>query len=95
MSTTMRIQNKTIALSLEEKARLLQVFDIGEIGRLAVTSGSLPNTAYVVRFEPGHTKTHYCPCDARGYCSHRQAADWYLEALHRAWYIENFEIYEV
>jgi hypothetical protein len=94
MTTTMKLHSRRVSLTIAQKAHLLTCFEIGEPGRLAVTSGSKVNTAYVVRYEPGQKKTHYCPCDARGYCSHRQAADWHLEAQARAAYVEEFSIYE-
>ena len=83
MATTAVRNGRRIALTVEQKARSLHVFEIGEPGRLAVSSGTNPNNAYVVRYVEGHHETHYCPCNAVGYCPHRQAADWYLEAQQR------------
>ena len=76
--TTINLNGKRVVMSIEQKARLLTVFDIHEEGRLAVTSGSDPNSAYVVRHD-GH-RCQYCPCGAyTSQCAHRIAADWYLE----------------
>ncbi len=90
---TMIINQKRLTLSIEDKARLLQVIDIHEDCHLGVTSGSKPNSAYVVRHD-GKQAT-YCPCGARITCSHMIAATWYLEALSRAFYVEVNGIYEV
>ena len=89
MATTMILNQKRVSLSIEEKARLLTVFDINEPGRLAVTSGSKPNTAYVVHHDGKHV-TH-CPCKSTGLCAHKVAGDWYLEAQARAVYVELFD----
>lgn len=89
--TTATINRKRVTLTIQNKAHLLTVFSINEANRLAVTSGSEPNTAYVVRHD-GRQAT-YCPCKAYGYCSHKQAVDWKLEAERRAAYIEIFNIY--
>jgi hypothetical protein len=76
--TKTTVNGKRVVMTIEEKAALLQVFDIGEEGRLAVTSGSDPNRAYVVRHD-GH-RCQYCPCGAyTPRCAHRVAGDWYLE----------------
>jgi len=91
MATTMRIQNRQIKLSIEDKARLLQVIDIGEPGLFAVRSGSDANTAYGVRHDGKHAT--YCPCRAVGRCAHKQAVDWKLEADRRDAYCREFQIY--
>jgi len=76
--TQMTLNGKKVTLTVEQKARLLDVFEIGEEGRLAVTSGSTPNQAYVVRHDGEHSQ--YCPCGAYiARCAHRVAADWHLE----------------
>ena len=92
--TTITLEGRKVTLTIEQKAHLLQVFEIGEDGRLAVTSGSKLNTAYVVRYIPGAPRTHYCPCESFAYCSHRQAADWYLEAKAREQYVQACGIYQ-
>jgi hypothetical protein len=76
--TQMTINGKRVTLTVEEKAQRLQVFDIHEEGRLAVTSGSTPTDAYVVRHDGQHSQ--YCPCGAYiARCAHRIAVDWHLE----------------
>lgn len=83
MATSMMINNKRVAMSVEQKARLLTVIDIHEAGAFAVTSGSNPDDAYVVRHNGRHSI--YCPCNTYGArCSHRIALDWKLEADRRA-----------
>lgn len=89
--TSATINQKRVKLSIQDKARLLTVFSINEANRLAVTSGTQANTAYVVRHD-GKQAT-YCPCKACGPCSHKQAANWYLEAERRAAHVQNYNIY--
>lgn len=89
--TTITLENgKRVKLSIEEKARALRVFDIGEEGHLAVESGSKPDTLYVVHHN-GYRVT-YCPCEAlyTCECSHKVAGDWYLEAKRREFYYQMF-----
>jgi aerobic-type carbon monoxide dehydrogenase small subunit (CoxS/CutS family) len=76
--TQMTINGKRVSLSVEAKAALLTVFSIHEEGRLAVTSGSTPTDAYVVRHDGQHSQ--YCPCGAyTAHCAHRVAVDSYLD----------------
>jgi hypothetical protein len=93
MATTVKINHRTVTLSIEQKARLLSVFALPEEGNaLVVTSGSLPNTAYVVRHNG--EQCQYCPCKAGKnglYCSHQLAGDWFLAAQRRAVYVERFD----
>lgn len=92
MATTMMINSKRVVMSIEEKAKALTVFEINEPNRLAVTSGSEPNRAYVCHHDGCHVT--YCPCDARtSQCSHTVAGNWFLEAKNRAAYVEEFGIY--
>lgn len=87
---TARINHRTVTLTLEEKARLLEVIDIGEPGLLAVRSGSDQGIAYGVKHN-GRVST-YCPCGTYGErCSHRLAVNWHLEAARRAAYQEAFD----
>jgi len=87
--TTMTLNGKRVTLTVSEKAKLLTVFDIHEEGRLAVTSGSRENDAYVVRHDGQHSQ--YCPCGAYiAKCAHRVAVDAHLEekrqeAAYQAW----------
>lgn len=91
MTTTMRIQNKQVSLTIEQKAHLLHVFSdhpgLRE-NELAVTSGSQVNTAYAVRHDGKHAI--YCPCRSVGRCAHKLAVDWKLEADRRMAYVELF-----
>lgn len=82
MATMISTTGKKVTVSIEDKARALHVFDIQEAGRLAVLSGSQPDLAYVVRHD-GEQST-FCPCGSYKPCSHRIAADWFLEAQRRA-----------
>lgn len=76
--TTATLLGKRTLMTIEDKARLLRTFEIGEEGRLAVTSGSNPHNAYVCHHD-GRTITH-CPCKASGNCAHKVAGNWYLAA---------------
>lgn len=85
--TTLTLESgKKVKLSIEEKARALRVFDIGEEGHLAVESGSKPDTLYVCHHN-GYRIT-YCPCEALHtcHCAHIIAGDWALEAKRREAY---------
>ncbi len=76
--TQMTLNGKRVTLTVSEKAKLLTVFDIHEAGRLAVTSGSRENDAYVVRHDGQHSQ--YCPCGAYiAKCAHRVAVDMHLD----------------
>ena len=87
---TARINHKTVTLTLEQKARRLEVIDIQEPGVLAVRSGSDQDTAYAVKHN-GRVSTH-CPCGTYGArCSHRLAVNWKLESDRRAAYHETFD----
>jgi hypothetical protein len=78
--TTATVNGKRITMTIEEKARLLTVIDIHEEGHMAVTSGSVPTDAYVLRHD-GY-RSQYCPCGAyTTRCAHRAALDWYLEEM--------------
>lgn len=91
MATTMRIQNKQVSLTVEQKARALTVFsdhpDLRE-NELGVSSGSNPTNAYAVRHDGKHAI--YCPCRSVGRCAHKVAVTWFLEAQRRASYVELF-----
>lgn len=82
MTTITLANGRKVAVSIEQKARLLSVFEIGEEGCLAVTSGSKPNSAYVVQHN-GLIATH-CPCESRCRCAHERAVDLYLEEQRQA-----------
>lgn len=84
MATMISTTGRKVTVSIEDKARALQVFDIQEAGRLAVTSGTEANLAYVVQHNDEHSTS--CPCGSYKKCSHRIAVDWYLEA--QRWAIE-------
>lgn len=80
--TTATFEGKRVILSIEDKARMLKVIDIGEENCLAVPSGSNPRNAYVVQHDSKHAV--YCPCAARvPNCAHRIAVDWHLETVER------------
>lgn len=84
MATTIVRNGKTITLTIEQKARLLEVVDIQEENCLAVRSGSKSGTAYGVQHN--NTRATYCPCEAGKYgsrCCHKVAVNWHLEALRR------------
>lgn len=85
MATLTATSGKRITVSIEEKARALHVFDIQEEGRLAVVSGTVADLAYVVRHD-GERAT-FCPCGSYKKCSHKVAAEWYLEAKARAAFV--------
>ena len=90
--TTATINEKRVTMTIEDKAHGLQVFEIGEEYKLAVTSGSELNKAYVVTHNGSHV-TH-CPCKAyTSRCCHAVAGTWHLEAKNRAAYCEMFSIY--
>jgi hypothetical protein len=94
MTTTITtIDGKKVALTIEQKARLLTIFEISEPFVAAVTSGSNATDAYVVRHDG--RKSHYCPCAARGVCAHRVAVDWKLESARRDEHCGTFAIYDV
>lgn len=87
---------KRLTVSIEEKARALQVVDIHEAGVLAVRSDSDPRVAYAVTHD-GRNVTS-CACTGcklygRTRCAYRIAAGWHLEAQRRAVYVETFNIY--
>lgn len=82
MTTITLANGRKVALTIEQKARLLTVFEIGEEGRLAVPSGSKPNSAYVVQHN-GVIATS-CPCQSRCRCAHEYAVDLYLEEKRQA-----------
>jgi aerobic-type carbon monoxide dehydrogenase small subunit (CoxS/CutS family) len=91
--TQATINGKRVALTIEQKARLLTVFDNHPdlaANELAVTSGSIRNVAYVVRHDGRHVQD--CSCDAwLPRCSHAIAAEWFLEAKNRAGYAGAFD----
>lgn len=80
--TTATVDGKRITLSIEDKARMLEVIDIGEENCLAVRSGNHPETAYAVQHD-GKRST-YCPCPSRVYCAYRTAVDWHLADAERS-----------
>jgi len=82
--TTATFEGKRVRLSIEEKARMLKVIDIGEENCLAVRSGSDPRKAYAVQHDS--KQSTYCPCESRVPCAHRLAVDWKLEADERTRY---------
>jgi hypothetical protein len=84
MTTATTATGKKVTLTIEEKARRLSVIDIHEEGRMAVTSGSNLLDAYVLRHDG--KVSQYCPCGAYGFCSHKLALNWHLEATNRAAY---------
>lgn len=88
MATTIIRDNRSVKLTVAEKARLLTVFPIGEPGRLAVTSGTKADSAYVVLHNG--RESYFCPCPAYGRCSHMQAVDWLLESHNRQAYVQTF-----
>lgn len=85
--TTIILENgKRTKISIEQKAKLLKVYDLGEEGHLGVESDSKANTLYVVHHN-GYRVT-YCPCEALHtcQCAHKVAGDWHLEAQRREAY---------
>lgn len=88
MSTTMIVNHKRISLTIEQKARQLQILDINDPHRFIVPSGSEPNKAYPVEHD-GYQATS-CSCAARGKCAHKLAVDWKLEADRRALFVDLF-----
>lgn len=86
-------RSKRVRLTIEQKARFLQVIDIHEPGVLAVRSDSDPSIAYAVKHN-GKVATH-CACPATKACSHMQAVTWHLEAKRRAYFTDIFGIYEI
>lgn len=95
--TTATINGNRVALTIEQKARLLEVIDIHEPGLLAVRSASDPRVAYAV-YHDGRNVTS-CACTGckqygRTHCAYRLAAAWKLEADRRAAYTQIFHIYE-
>lgn len=93
--TTMKVNGKTVSLTIEQKARKLSVWTLeGEGNALAVTSGSKPNTAYVVRHDGAHCQ--YCPCQSGkfgGRCAHKVAGDAFLASQRRAAYADMFDVH--
>lgn len=87
--TTATINGKRVSLTIEEKAKLLEVIDIGESDCLAVRSGNHPETAYAVQHD-GKQST-YCPCPSRAYCAYRMVVDWHLADAERT----RFNYYEL
>jgi hypothetical protein len=79
--------------TLVQKAARLSVWELeGEGNALAVTSGSTPNSAYVVRHNS--YKCLSCPCGAGKHmmpCSHKIAGDRFLEAKRRAAFVDLFD----
>lgn len=88
---TMLINRKPVSMTIEQKARLLPVFEIGEAFHMAVGSGTNPKDAYVVHHNG--KASHYCPCKATGKCAHRVAVDWKLESQRREQFTNTFNIY--
>lgn len=94
--TTATINGKKVSLSIEAKARNLQVIDIQEAGVYAVRSANDASIAYAV-YHDGYKVTG-CACTGckkygRSHCAYRQAVTWKLEADRRNAYCETFGIY--
>lgn len=88
-------QAKRVAMTIAEKARLLEVIDY-EPGTFAVRSNSDPRIAYAVSH--ANFKVTDCACTGcrmygRKECAYRLAAQNRLNDMRRAWYTEVFEIY--
>jgi len=97
MATLLTTTGKRLVLTIEQKARCLQVIDVNEPGILAVRSASDPRIAYAV-YHNGHNVTG-CACTGckqygRKQCAYRLAASWKLQADRRAAYVETFHIYD-
>lgn len=93
MTTTATRNGKTISLTVEQKARMLSVIEehpeLAE-NELAVTSGSIFGSAYVLKHNGRVTLA--CPCGAyTPKCAHRIAGNWHLEAKNRAAYNAAFD----
>lgn len=87
---------KRVTLTIEQKARALQVIDINEPGLLAVRSATDSRVAYAV-YHDGYNVTG-CACTGckhygRSHCAYRLAAFWFLQAQNRAAYVQTFNIY--
>jgi hypothetical protein len=91
MTTTMRRGNKTITLTIAQKAALLYVFDVHpelKANEIAVSSGTAQGCAYVCEHDGRITLN--CTCRTYGNtsvvpaCAHRVAGNWFLEARNRA-----------
>lgn len=95
--TTATLHGKRITLTIEQKARLLQVIDVHEPGVLAVRSANDPRLVYAVYHDGKHVTS--CACTGcrqygRTHCAYRLAAFWHLEAINRNAYCQMFHIYE-
>jgi hypothetical protein len=86
MTTTTLSNGKRISLTIEQKARLLTVItEHPELAanELAVTSGTIFGSAYVVTHNGKHSI--HCTCGAYiAGCAHRVAVDWHLETQEQA-----------
>lgn len=89
MSTAMIVNEKRVTLTIEQKARMLQVLDINDPNRFIVPSGSEKGKAYSVKHD-GYEATS-CNCLAHGKCAHKTAVNWKLEADRRAWHNDLFD----
>lgn len=81
---TMLVNRQKVTLTIEQKARKLQVLDINHPRAYVVPSGTEANKAYTVQHD-GHEATS-CNCKAVGKCAHKLAVTWKLEADRRAIY---------
>jgi hypothetical protein len=96
MASMVSTTGKRVTVSIEEKARALQVIDIQESGVFAVRSATNARIAYAVYHNGRKVTGCACPgCKVygRSRCAYRLAVAWKLEADRRAAYVETFNIY--
>jgi hypothetical protein len=92
MTTATLATGKRVQLSIEEKARLLQVIEMpNEPGLLAVRSGSDPTVAYAVYCQD--FRVTGCRQYGRTHCAYRLAAQHRLNELRRNYHCEIFGLY--
>lgn len=96
MATTI-LNHKRVTLSIEEKAKLLQVISY-EPGVLAVRSGSDARIAYAIAYDD-HFQVTSCACTGckqygRKQCAYRLAAAHKLAEMKRDYHCEMFGLYQ-
>lgn len=91
--TQATLNGKRIQMTIEEKARLLQVIPY-ETGTLAIRSNSDPRVAYAIGYDKNFHITS-CACTGckhhgRTHCAYRVAAKSFLHQLYRATFPSDF-----
>lgn len=91
--TQATLNGKRVQMTIEEKARLLQVYNY-EPGVLAIRSNSDPRVAYAVTYDNNFHITD-CACTGcrqhgRNHCAYRVAGKNFLHQIYRATFPSDF-----